>query len=59
MISTLEASIGKNPEDDERIREEIKTLTLHKEYVMKNPDSLGMFSEKTDRFLVKKPVFRP
>lgn len=42
MIATLENSLGKNSEDDERIREEIKTLVLHKDYVMKNPDTLGM-----------------
>lgn len=42
MISTLRDTLGKNPEDDKRIMDEINTLYKHKEYVMKNPDSLGL-----------------
>jgi hypothetical protein len=42
MIGVLESSLGKNGEDDARIREEIKILIQHREFVMKNPDTLGM-----------------
>lgn len=42
MISVLEESIEKNPENIDQIKDEIKTLLQHKEFVMKNPGSLGM-----------------
>lgn len=40
MIQVLEASLGKNETDDTRIKEEIKILMQHREFVMKNPDTL-------------------
>lgn len=44
MIQVLEASLGKNDTDDTRIKEEIKILMQHREFVMKNPDTLGSHS---------------
>jgi hypothetical protein len=44
MIQVLEASLGKNETDDTRIKEEIKILMQHREFVMKNPDTLGTHS---------------
>ena len=42
MIATLEASVAKNPEDEERIRQEIQTLKNKRIFLMKNPNVLGM-----------------
>lgn len=42
MIKTLESTLGRSPEDDVQIRKELTTLMKHREYVMKNPASLGM-----------------
>jgi hypothetical protein len=41
MITTLEASVAKNPEDEERIRQEIQTLKNKKMFLMKNPNVLA------------------
>lgn len=43
MIATLDASVAKNPEDEERIRQEILTLKNKRTFLMKNPNVLGMF----------------
>lgn len=47
MIAILEATLGKNPEEDVRIQDEMKTLLGHREYVMKNPDALCMQSQSS------------
>lgn len=56
MISVLESSMEKNPQDLDHIKEEIKTLIQHKEFVMKNPDSLvkNNGKRKRDSFTGKK-----
>jgi len=41
MITTLEVSVAKNPEDEERIRQEIQTLKNKRLFLMKNPNVLA------------------
>ena len=42
MIKTLETTIAKKPEDEERIKQEIATLRNKKMFLMKNPNVLSM-----------------
>jgi len=42
MIKTLETTVAKKPEDEERIKQEIATLRNKKMFLMKNPNVLSM-----------------
>jgi len=46
MIASLDASVAKNPEDEERIRHEIQTLHNRRSFLVKNPNVLASKGKK-------------
>lgn len=50
MIKTLETTIAKKPEDEERIKQEIATLRNKKMFLMKNPNVLMKGSKSGSKY---------
>jgi len=49
MVSTLEVAVAKNPEDSERIKQEIVALRSKKEFLMQNPNVLAAVKPATSK----------